>query len=426
MNEQNVSQTDTERTNQPAVLDIDFCRSHFPATGNGWIYADSAGGSYVPQSVIERATTFMGQHRNQPYPHHGPGALANEQLTNAYAGIAALINAEPDEIVIGPSTTANAYILSNALRKSMSPGDQVIVTNQDHEANIGAWRRLAEFDIEIIEWRIDPATGQLSLDDLKTLLTERTKLVCVTHVSNIVAEINPVAEIAAIAHGANARVCVDGVAYAPHALIDVKAWDVDFYFLSLYKLYGPHLGVLYGKSEALAETENQNHFFYEGHRPQSLHPTGDQYEFVASAVGILDYIDAVYAHHFGTDRNSVHERASRVFDLFGSAEDAISVKLVDYLVSKPGIRVLGPQTGERIRRMPTIAFRADDRSSQSIVASLAARNIAAAYGNFYSVRCLQGLGIEDVEDGIIRLSLLHYNSAQEVDRLIDGLEEAFE
>jgi selenocysteine lyase/cysteine desulfurase len=182
MSEHNVGKTATERANQPVVLDIDFCRSHFPATGSRWIYADSAGGSYVPRSVIERATTFMGQHRNQPYPHHEPGALANAQLTNAYAGIAALINAEPDEIVIGPSTTANAYILSNALRKSMSPGGQVIVTNQDHEANIGAWRRLAEFDVEIIEWRIDPATGQLSLDDLKTLLTERTKLVCVTHV----------------------------------------------------------------------------------------------------------------------------------------------------------------------------------------------------------------------------------------------------
>jgi selenocysteine lyase/cysteine desulfurase len=206
----------------------------------------------------------------------------------------------------------------------------------------------------------------------------------------------------------------------------VKLWDVDFYFLSLYKLYGPHLGVLYGKSEALAETENQSHFFYEGHRPQSLHPTGDQYEFVASVVGILDYMDAVYAHHFGTDGNSLHERASRVFELFGSAEDAISIKLVDYLLSKPGVRVLGPQTGDRTRRMPTIAFRADDRSSQSIAESLAARNIAAAYGNFYSVRCLQGLGIEDVDDGVVRLSLLHYNSAQEVDRLIGGLEEALE
>ena len=366
----------------------------------------------------------MEEHRNQPYAHHGPGALADEQLNNAYAGIAALINADQDEIVIGPSTTANAYILSNALRRTLSPGDEVIVTNQDHEANIGAWRRLSAFGIEIVEWQIDSEIGRLSLDNLRSLMTSRTKLVCVTHVSNIVAEINPVAEIASIAHAVGARVCVDGVAYAPHALIDVKAWDVDFYFLSLYKLYGPHLGVLYGKREAIAETSNQNHFFYDGHRPQSLHPAGDQYEFVASAVGILDYLDAVHTHHFGNGDKSIHERAARVFDLFVSAEEVVSGKLVEYLMSKPGVRVLGPQTGDRSQRMPTIAFRSEQQTSESVAKSLASRKIAAAFGNFYSIRCLQALGIEDTYDGVVRLSLLHYNSPQELDRLVDGLEEA--
>ena len=369
-------------------------------------------------------SAFMEEHRNQPYAHHGPGARADEQLNNAYTGIAALINADPDEIVIGPSTAANAYVLSNALRKTLSPGDEIIVTNQDHEANIGAWRRLSEFGIRIVEWQIDTEAGRLSLDNLRRLITSRTKLVCVTHVSNIVAEINPVAEIASVAHAAGARVCVDGVAYAPHALIDVKAWDVDFYFLSLYKLYGPHLGVLYGKREAIADTSNQSHFFYDGHRPQSLHPAGDQYEFVASAVGILDYLDAVYAHHFGSDDKAIHERAARVFNLFGSAEEVVSGKLVEFLMSKTGVRVIGPQTGDRRRRMPTIAFRSNQRTSESVVKSLASRDIAAAFGHFYSIRCLQALGIEDPNDGVVRLSLLHYNSPQELDRLIEALEEA--
>ena len=247
--------------------------------------------------------------------------------------------------------------MSNALRKTLSPGDQVIVTNQDHEANIGPWRRLSEVDIEIVEWQIDPETGQLSLDNLRSLITSRTKFVCVTHVSNIVSEINPVAEIASMAHAAGARACVYGVAYAPHALIDVKAWDIDFYFLSLYKLYGPHLGVLYAKREAIADTSNQNHFFYDGHRPQSLHPAGDQYAFVASAVGILDYLDAVYAHHFGNDDQSIHERAARVFDLFQSAEEVVSGRLIEFLMSRTGLRVLGPRTGDRR------AAHADDRVS---------------------------------------------------------------
>lgn len=378
----------------------------------------------MPRSVIESMSAFLGEYRNQPYEHFGPGKLAKDRLNAAYSGIAELINANRDEVVIGPSTTTNIYVLSQAVRKMVAPGDEIIVTNQDHETNIGAWRRLSEIGVRIVEWRIDSDLGLLSVDDLEGLISKRTKLVCITHASNVVAAINPIAEIAALAHDAGARVCVDGVAFAPHALIDVKSLDVDFYFFSLYKLYGPHLGVFYGKREAVAETDNQNHFFYEDHRPQMLHPTGDQYESVGAASGILDYLSSVYTHHFGDDEKSIRERAARVFDLFESAELASGTKLMNYLTSKRGVRVLGPRTGDRTMRMPTIAFKAENKRSQEIAISLARNKIAVAFGNFYSVRCLEALGIKDLSDGVVRASLVHYNTLQEVDRLIEGLEAA--
>jgi cysteine desulfurase family protein (TIGR01976 family) len=406
------------------ALDIEFCRAHFPARGNDWTYLDNAGGSYVTRFVIDRMSAVFAECRNQPYGHHGPGKAMQDRLELAYTSMAQLINAERDEIVIGPSTTANIYVLSQALRPMLSAGDQIIVTNQDHEANIGAWRRLREFGVEIVEWRIDPQEGLLSLDELRRLITSRTRLICVTHASNVIAAINPIAAVAALAHEVGARICVDGVAFAPHALVDVKALDVDFYLFSLYKVYGPHQGVLYAKREVLARTANQHHFFYEGHGIQTLHPTGDQYEAVAAAAGVVEYLDAVYTHHFGSGPLSVHERAARVFDLFAAAEDVGGTKIMGYLTSKRGVRILGPQTGDRGRRMPTIAFTVENKRSADVAASLAKANIAVAFGNFYSVRCLQALGVKDMSDGVVRISLVHYNTTREVDNLIEALEVA--
>ena len=212
--------------------------------------------------------------------------------------------------------------LAQALRSLFQPGDEIIVTNQDHEANGGAWRRLEEFGLTIREWTIDRDSGELDLAVLDGLLNERTRLVCFPHVSNIVGTVNPVAEIAAKVHAAGAMVCVDGVAYAAHHLIDVKAWDVDFYLFSLYKLYGPHIALLYGKRERIAAAKNQNHFFHEGHPPATLNPGGNNYEAVASLTGIIDYFEALYRHHFDQPENSQHGRLARVFELFGAQRRA--------------------------------------------------------------------------------------------------------
>ncbi|PDS60023.1 cysteine desulfurase [Rhizobium anhuiense] len=403
-------------------LDVDYCRAQFPALATDWTYLDNAGGSFVPNSVIARMTEFLSSSKNQPYPHFQSGRLSHDRIEKAYRGLAALINADSDEIVIAASTTANVFTLAQALRPLFKAGDSIIVTEQDHESNNGAWRKLAEFGVDIIEWKMDRKTGLLDLAELERLVAVRPKLVCFTHVSNVIGAINPIAEITAIAHAAGARVVVDGVAYAGHALVDVKAWEVDFYLFSLYKLYGPHLGVLYGKREAMEEAANQNHFFYENSVPAKLHPAGDQYEAVGAAAGIEDYFDAVYAHHFNDNEPEFHVRAGRLFKLFGAQENALARKLVDFLVSRPDIHVIGPQTGDRNVRMPTIAFSVDGWTAEAFANALAEKNFAIAFGSFYSRRCLAALGFTDMESGVARISLLHYNTEEEIEAVIAAIE----
>ncbi|WP_206532414.1 aminotransferase class V-fold PLP-dependent enzyme, partial [Mesorhizobium sp. M7D.F.Ca.US.004.01.2.1] len=411
------------RISHPARLDVDFCRGHFPGLSTGWTYLDNAGGSYVPESVIARMSAFLSYSKNQPYPHFESGNLAMRRIEEAYEGIARLINADRDEIVIAGSTTSNVFVLAQALRPLLQEGDEIIVSQQDHESNSGAWRKFSEFGVSVVEWQINPDTGLLDVGALRGLLTPRTKLVCFTHVSNVIGAINPVSEITALAHEAGAQVVIDGVAYAGHALVDVKAWNVDFYLFSLYKLYGPHLGVLYGKREAIQAARNQNHFFYSDSVPAKLHPTGDQYEVVGAAAGIADYIDALYAHHFNEAQQDLHERARRVFSLFEAQEDLLGRKLVEFLVSRPEIRVFGPQTGNRQVRMPTVAFTVKGWSSREFAEALAARKFAIAYGSFYSRRCLAALGMVDMEDGAARISLLHYNSMEEIEALIAAIKD---
>jgi len=255
-------------------LDIDFVRSQFPAFNDPlsakWSFFENAGGSYVPSNVIERLNHFMTSTKVQPYAEFDTSAIAGENMDKATNYFAEMINAGNDEIIIGGSTTMNMYVLSNAIRSLLKPGDEVIVTNQDHEANIGAWRRLAEHGMVIKEWQINSDTAELDVEDLKELLSEKTRIVAVTHCSNIVGSINDLKSIAKLVHQYDAFIVGDGVSYAPHGFPDVKELDVDFYAFSLYKTYGPHLGLLYGKKEILDQLPNQNHEFLEGDVPYTL------------------------------------------------------------------------------------------------------------------------------------------------------------
>ena len=225
-------------------LDVEFCRSQFQPLRNGWSYFENAGGSYLAEPVMDEMLRYMRESQCQPDWPSAPSKAALDQLQRSRRLVSSALNVGEDEIVIGPSTTMNVYVLSHALLPLFKSGDEIIVTNQDHEANGGAWRRLEQAGITVREWRINPETGDLDTDDLAALLGDKTRLVCFPHVSNIVGSYNDVSGITAMAHAAGAMVCVDGVATVAHLMPDLKALDVDFYLLSFYKLYGPHQALL--------------------------------------------------------------------------------------------------------------------------------------------------------------------------------------
>lgn len=410
-------------------LDLAFVRSQFPGAcwapenDGDWAFFDNAGGSYVPHSVIERITRYMSECQVQPGETHPKARLAARRMAEGHRRMAEMIGASPEEVVIGASTSMNVYVLAQALRPLWREGDEVIVSTLNHEANSSPWRRLAEHGFRIVDWPMDAETGILDPATLDDLLTERTRLVAFPHVSNVAGDVNDVAAITAKAHAAGAMVCADGVAYAPHAAVDVKAWDVDFYLFSFYKVMGPHIGCLYGKRDRLLEARGQYHYFFaEDAIPQKLNPAGPNHETIASLAGIADYFDALAAHHLAESPNGLHERVKAVFNLTAAHEQNLSARFLDFAASKPGLRLIGGRDPDHARRAPTFSFTVEGRKSADIVAALERGKLALSHGHFYAPRMLEGIGIADTQDGVVRASMLHYNTTEEVDRLIAALD----
>ena len=407
-------------------LDLTYVKSQFPAfkdpLSSKWCFFENAGGSYVPQSVITHLNNFMVSTKVQPYANFDMSKIAGQNMDKATELFANIINCHKDEIIIGGSTTMNMYVLSNAIKYLLEPGDEIIVTNQDHEANIGAWRKLKEHGAIIKEWKINPISAELEIDELKKLLSKKTKIVAVTHCSNIVGSINNLKLIAKLVHSYGAYIVGDGVSYAPHGFPDVKELDVDFYTFSLYKTYGPHLGLLYGKKEILNILPNQNHEFLEGNVPYTLNPGGSNHEELSSLIGIYEYLDDLYNHHFTEKNLSIRDKIDKVNSLIANHEEIIANPLLDYLNDRDDIELIGKKKIIDRNRAPTIAFRSNKISSKELSDHLINNNIATRNDNFYAWRCLKALGI-NFEDGVVRTSMVHYNTEEDVNCLINALKK---
>jgi len=404
-------------------LDVGFCRRHFPALASGWVFMENAGGTLVPQPVIDRAAHFMTHCQVQPGEGYPPSTEAAERIAEGHELLAALINADPDEIVVGPSTTSNVYVLSHALRPLLAEGDEIIVTNQDHEANIGAWRRLESAGAVIREWRMNEASDDLELEDLDALLTDRTKLVCFTHCSNIVGLIHDAKAMVRRVHEAGALACIDGVAFTPHRRVDVKDLDADFYLYSPYKVFGPHMGVLYGKRDLLARLANQGHYFVpENDFQRRLCPGGANYELSAAAAGIGTYFDRVHAEHHSGANVGTQDRLDRVFALFAAHERAMARRIEDFLTGRPDVQLAGRGAPADRARVSVFSFTVDGRDSQEIPRALRAHEIGIHAGDFYAARCIDALGARP-RSGVVRVSLVHYNAMEDVERLIAALDQ---
>ena len=402
------------------ALDIEFVRAQFPAFAEdvlaGQAFFENAGGSYTCSAVIDRLTRFYTQRKVQPYSAYDASALGGAEMDEARSRLAQIMGVDTDEVSFGPSTTQNTYVLAQAFAEFMQPGEAIVVTNQDHEANSGPWRRLEARGIEVREWQIDPQTGHLDPERLSDLLDEKVRLVCFPHCSNVVGEINPVAEITAMAHTAGAFTCVDGVSYAPHGIPNVGALGPDIYLFSAYKTYGPHQGIMVMR-RALGETlPNQGHHFNGDTLHKRFTPAGPDHAQVAASAGMADYIDTLAEHH-GISGDAA-AKGQGVHDLMRAHEAALLQPLLDYVSSKNSVRLIG--TNDAANRAPTVAL-ATQSNAEELAAALAPHGVMAGGGDFYAQRPLEAMGV-DMDKGVLRLSFVHYTSEAEIDQLMKGLD----
>ncbi len=408
--------------NRKGELNLELIRAEFPALNDDCVYLDNAGGSQVLKRVADRISDYLLTSSVQLGASYKKSEAASEKVLSARRAVAELINAYHDEeVVMGGSTTNLMFLLTQAILPGIREGDEIIVTDSDHEANIGGWMRLKTAGAVIKIWRVNHASLSLDLADLDALLTPRTKWVAMTHASNVLGTVNPITEVAARVHTVGAKLCVDAVAYAPHRLVDVQASHADIYVFSFYKVFGPHYAVLWGKRDFLLTLPTLNHHFIGPEvLPYKLQPGNVNFELSYGCAGIADYLVEV-----GTQLGSTGNKRQRMqlaFDHFAQHEDALANKLLDYLRGKTRVRVIGHDHASDGNRMPTVSFVVAGAASETIVRHMDKFNIGIRFGDFYAKRLIETLGLQS-HGGVVRISIAHYNTAAEIDRLIEHLDE---
>jgi cysteine desulfurase family protein (TIGR01976 family) len=384
-----------------SVLDLARVRAAFPALASGFVYLDNAGGSQTLATVADRIRDYLVSTNVQLGASYATAEAAAARVQAAVRATARYIGAaDPCEVVIGSSTTQLLANLAIALERDVVPGDEIVISDADHHANVGPWQRLAERrGLVLRRWELDRETLRLEPRGLEPLLGPRTRLVAFAHVSNLLGSIHDVAGLTRLAHAYGARVCVDGVAYAPHRPIDVAAWDVDCYVFSFYKVYGPHAAVLYGKRAWLEALAGINHEFIH-EVPYKLQPGNLNFELTHGVTGAYDYLGAIG------------------FDAIAAHEEQLSERLLGFLRGRRGVRIHGDPGSDRARRVPTISFTADGVAPEAIVRRVDAHGIGIRHGHFYAKGVVRTLGVPRV----VRISAVHYNTLDELDRTIAVLD----
>jgi selenocysteine lyase/cysteine desulfurase len=416
-----------------SALDVNFVRQHFPALSSGsplkGVFFDSAAGSLPCQETIEALHHFYLELKVQPgnpYPVSEQGMAAMRDAKSRWARALGVKN---HELGFGPSTTQNIYVLAQAFAELFNAGDEIILTTQDHESNIGSMVRAMEAKgITVKFWQPDAVLGLLAVADLRNLITDKTRLVCFPHASNVTGQKNPAADIIALAKSVDAYTLVDGVSYAPHALPDVTALGADVYVFSLYKVYSVHLGVMVVREALLEKLPKQGHFFKETlDVNERLVPAGPDHAQTAAASGTLDYIETLSAHHGGptlgnlaTDKVYEREVASFVSSLWLNHEQSLVAPLLACLSSSPAVRLLGSDVADE-HRCPVVSFYPEADKPADLSHILCDQGVYVSAAHYYAPRLLSHVGIEP-NDGVVRISMAHYNSLDDVELLVSKLE----
>lgn len=402
-------------------------RGKFPALANPLVFLENAGGAQVPATVPDRISRYMRETYVQLGAPYALSEACTSTVSRAHDLALRMLNGEGAGLaVLGASTTALCNMVAASIAQTIEPGDEFVIAEIGHEANVGPWDRLSRLGAVIRTWPFDLASGSCRLEDLEPLLGPRTRLVAVPHVSNLLGEVVDVKGVADRAHAVGAEVFVDGVAFAPHRAVDVQAFDSDFYVVSLYKVYAPHLAAMFVRQSALERLVHPNHYFIgpeEG--AYAFEPGGVSHEACAGLLGLGDYLAWLGDDQSDAQSNDGLPLRGTIEAAFGhmaELESPLIHQLVDGLQSIPGVTLVGPGVGGA-DRVGTVSFVHERRRSRAIAESVCEAGIAIRYGHMYAHRLSRRLGLDDA-DGVVRISLVHYNSAEEVGRAVEAVRAA--
>jgi cysteine desulfurase family protein (TIGR01976 family) len=407
-------------------LDLTWIRAQFPAlaqevNGHPAVFFDGPGGTQVPQRVIDAVTDYLIRHNANTHGAFATSRRTDETIDAARAAMADFLGCAADEVVFGPNMTTLTFAISRAFGRDIRPGDEIVLTRLDHDANVAPWKALEERGTVIRMVDIDTEECTLDMADMARAIGPRTKLVAVGYASNAVGTINDVTTITRMAHAVGALVYIDAVHYAPHGPIDVRALDCDFLACSPYKFFAPHMGALYGKREHLARL-----------RPYKVRPASDaipdrwetgtkNHEGLAGVTAAIEYL----AELGQRIKPATTRRAALVhaMEAIKAYERGLSEQLIAGLLAIPGLTFYGISDPARFdMRTPTVAVRLAGCTPRELAEALGRRGIFCWDGNYYAINLTERLGVE-ADGGMLRIGLVHYNTAEEIELLLEALNE---
>jgi cysteine desulfurase family protein (TIGR01976 family) len=412
------------------TLDLNQIRQQFPALNRPVIFFDNPGGTQISRPSLDRLHTYLVDCNANHGGNFATSRASDDLVAQTRAAMADFLNAErPEEIIFGPNMTTLTFRLSRALSKTFRPGESLVVTRLEHDANIAPWvSAVAECGMRILWVDFDPQTGQLNLDDLQRALKEKPRLVAVGMASNALGTINPLRKITEMAHAAGALVFVDAVQYAPHGPIDVQRLGCDFLACSAYKFFGPHLGVLYGRYDLLQDLPAERVRPAPVDAPGKFETGTQNFEGVAGLLGALEYL-AWVGETFGgeladlfsdefSDRRLIYKQA---MSAIRSYEYELSRALLAEISALSGVTLYGPSDPDHLdQRVPTFSFTLPGQTAEAAARALGERDIYTWNGNFYAPEVTERLAVEK-SGGLLRVGAVHYNTIDEVHRLGEAL-----
>lgn len=414
------------------VLDLEFVRQNFQAFTSEQYPSDTffenAGGSYACKQVVDKLTYCYNNTKVQPYGFYKASKTLGEMMDHSRQRWAQALGVQTDQILFGPSTSMNTYVIAQAFAQTFIPGDEVIITNQDHEANSGAIRRAAEAQsCSVRVWQVNPETGLLDIADLVELINDRTKVLCFAHCSNIIGVENDVKAITALARAAGVRTVVDGVSFAPHGFSNIRELGADIYLFSLYKTYSVHQGLIVAQNNVLDDIPHQGHWFNSKFDAKHLTPAGPDHVQEAASCAVLDYVEASAKHH-EISFDSLASAVKQTNEQWQRQESAQLTQVAQAIEANGRIHPIGPlshPTG--LHRCPTVAFVVENRKSAEVAAEMVSKGIQCGAGHFYAKNLLNAVRVNgeqiDSDDGVVRTSWVHYTSQSDIDRLCEVLEQ---